>query len=56
VLFELATDNPGFDIDEPLESLGEQLHIPEWLEPQRAQIERRLPAITLHKAVTGQLA
>jgi glyoxalase family protein len=50
VLFELATDPPGFTLDEPIESLGEQLRIPEWLEPQRQQLERRLPAITLHKS------
>jgi glyoxalase family protein len=49
VLFELATDPPGFTLDEPIESLGEHLRIPEWLEPQRQQMERHLPAITLHK-------
>ena len=36
VLFEMATDAPGFAIDEPIETLGEALRIPEWLEPQRA--------------------
>jgi len=50
VLFELATDPPGFALDEPIESLGEQLRIPEWLEPQRQQLERRLPAINMHKS------
>lgn len=49
VLFELATDMPGFATDEPLESLGERLSLPEWLEPQRSQIERVLPPVTLHK-------
>jgi len=49
VLFELATDPPGFALDEPVESLGEELRIPEWLEPRRAFIEARLPPITLHK-------
>jgi glyoxalase family protein len=49
VLFEIATDPPGFAYDEPLESLGEELHIPAWLEPQRAVIEKTLPAITLRK-------
>jgi glyoxalase family protein len=49
VLFEMATDPPGFALDEPLESLGEELRIPEWLEPRRASIERRLQPITLHK-------
>ena|SRR5579871_1375351 len=49
VLFELATDPPGFTFDEPLESLGEELRIPEWLEPQRSLIEARLAPIKLHK-------
>jgi len=50
VLFEMATDNPGFLIDEPIESLGEALRIPEWYEPMRRQIEARLTPIKLHKA------
>lgn len=50
VLYEIATDPPGFGIDEPAESLGEALRIPSWLEPQRAHIESRLAPITLHKA------
>jgi glyoxalase family protein len=54
VLFELATDNPGFLIDEPIESLGEALRIPEWYEPMRSQIEARLTPLELHKA--GQQA
>jgi glyoxalase family protein len=49
VLFELATDPPGFALDEPIASLGEELRIPEWLESQRASIEKRLAPITLHK-------
>ncbi len=51
VLFELATDPPGFALDEPVESLGEALRIPPWLEPQRAQIEATLAPITLHKSL-----
>jgi glyoxalase family protein len=51
VLFELATDPPGFTLDEPIESLGEALRIPHWLEPQRFMIEQRLPSIELHKPV-----
>jgi glyoxalase family protein len=51
VLFELATDPPGFALDEPIESLGEELRIPEWLEPQRRIIEARLAPITLHKSL-----
>ncbi len=50
VLFELATDPPGFALDEPLESLGEALRIPPWLEQHREIIEKRLPHIELHKA------
>jgi glyoxalase family protein len=50
VLFEMATDNPGFLIDEPIESLGEALCIPEWYESMRLQIEARLTPIDLHKA------
>ena len=50
VLFELATDPPGFTADEPLESLGEQLCLPKWLEPQRTLIAQRLAPITLRKA------
>jgi glyoxalase family protein len=49
VLFELATDPPGFAFDEPIESLGEELRIPEWLEAKRAIIEKRLIPIQLHK-------
>jgi glyoxalase family protein len=50
VLFEMATDNPGFLIDEPVESLGEALRVPEWYEPVRRQIATRLSPIELHKA------
>ena len=38
----------GFALDEPVESLGETLKLPPWLEPQRARVERALPAIELH--------
>ena len=50
VLFEMATDNPGFLIDEPVESLGEALRIPKSYEPMRQQIEAHLTPIELHKA------
>jgi len=43
VLFELATDNPGFTIDEPLEELGTNLKLPAQYESQRAAIESVLP-------------
>jgi glyoxalase family protein len=45
VLFEIATDAPGFTIDEPLATLGQALKLPPWLEPQRAAIEERLPPL-----------
>ena len=51
VLFELATDPPGFSLDEPRESLGEELKLPAWLEPRRSLVEKRLPAIELHKSL-----
>lgn len=46
VLFEIATDGPGFAIDEPLEQLGTILGLPPHLEPHRAEIEAALPALT----------
>ena len=47
VLFELATDNPGFGIDEPVEDLGGSLKLPERYEGARKQIERLLPELKL---------
>jgi glyoxalase family protein len=47
VLFEIATDPPGFMIDEPVEALGTSLKLPSWLESERQLIERRLPPITV---------
>ena len=45
VLFELATDGPGFGIDEPMATLGEHLVLPPWLEPRRREIEAALPPL-----------
>ena len=45
VLFELATDNPGFDIDEPIETLGQTLMLPAKYEQHRAEIAAVLPAL-----------
>jgi glyoxalase family protein len=45
VLFELATDGPGFTVDEDPASLGEHLVLPPWLEQQRKEIERALPKL-----------
>ncbi|PYU24548.1 MAG: ring-cleaving dioxygenase [Acidobacteria bacterium] len=51
VLFELATDPPGFAIDEPMEKLGEALKLPSWLEPSRKRIEQVLPPIQLRRPI-----
>ena len=45
VLFELATDGPGFAVDESADTLGEHLVLPPWLEGQRAKIEAALPRL-----------
>jgi glyoxalase family protein len=47
VLFEIATDLPGFTVDEPAERLGSALRLPQRLEPLRAELEVRLPAFTV---------
>jgi glyoxalase family protein len=47
VLFELATDGPGFAIDEEPERLGEALVLPPWLEEHREAIEGSLPALAM---------
>jgi len=47
VLFELATDPPGFSLDEPEARLGTSLRLPPWLEKDRAQIEGSLPRINV---------
>jgi len=45
VLFELATDGPGFAVDEDREKLGESLVLPPWLEQNRSAIETQLPKL-----------
>ena len=47
VLFEIATDAPGFPYDEPVDELGTHLKLPAWLEQHRPAIEQRLPEIDL---------
>lgn len=42
LLLEIATDGPGFAIDEPEEELGSRLRLPEWLEQRRPEIEASL--------------
>ncbi len=50
VIFEIATDEPGFAVDEPAESLGEALKLPANLEPFRAKIEGLLPPLDTQRA------
>jgi glyoxalase family protein len=45
ILIEIATDEPGFLVDEPRESLGQGLSLPPWLEPERETLERELTPI-----------
>jgi glyoxalase family protein len=45
LLIEIATDLPGFAVDEPAESLGTDLKLPAWLEPTRAEVEARLSVL-----------
>jgi glyoxalase family protein len=47
VLFEIATDSPGFMVDQKLEELGQKLVLPKWLEPDRIYIEKILPSLTI---------
>ena len=53
VLFEIATDPPGFTRDEPVESLGTALKLPPWLEESRSRIEEVLPPIEVHETAGG---
>jgi glyoxalase family protein len=47
VLFEIATDEPGFTWDESAEQLGTKLKLPPWLEESRSQIEQLVPRLRL---------
>ncbi len=49
VLFEIATDPPGFTLDQKVEDLGKTLMLPQWLEPIRERLEKVLPKIQLPK-------
>jgi glyoxalase family protein len=54
ILFEIATDPPGFALDEPADRLGERLMLPAQYEPHRAVLERALPALQLpHQGARG---
>jgi glyoxalase family protein len=50
VLFEIATDEPGFTVDEPADELGTHLELPPWLEPRRERLEAKLPELRLRVA------
>jgi glyoxalase family protein len=54
VLFEIATDPPGFATDETMDRLGTSLKLPPWLEKARSQLEQLLPPIELPKIGGGQ--
>lgn len=54
VLFEVATDGPGFGVDEPLDQLGGSLVLPPWLEPRRSQIESSLQPLHAPETVAGE--
>jgi glyoxalase family protein len=54
VLFEIATDPPGFAVDEPAETIGSSLVLPLRLEGERSELERILPPIRLPKLAGGQ--
>ena len=47
VLFEIATDPPGFVVDESAAELGTHLMLPPWLEIARSKVERSLPKVQL---------
>jgi glyoxalase family protein len=51
VLLEIATDQPGFAVDEPLLELGRSLKLPPWLEPSREQIAAALPPLQVEEAM-----
>jgi len=53
VLLEIATDAPGFAVDEPADALGQSLKLPEWLEPRRFEIEALLPNIRIPLELRG---
>jgi glyoxalase family protein len=53
VLFEIATDPPGFTVDEPAQTLGQSLKLPQLLESRRFEIEALLPNIRLPMRIPG---
>lgn len=53
ILYEIASDNPGFLVDESFDELGRHLMLPPWFEPIREKIERSLPPIVVPFTVTS---
>lgn len=53
VLLEVATDGPGFTLDEDAATLGERLVLPPWLESHRDEIEQGLPPLVAVSAGAG---
>ena len=47
ILFEIATNPPGFTVDEPLAELGTTLKLPRQYEPRRVTLEKTLPEIAV---------
>lgn len=54
ILFEIATDPPGFAVDEASDALGEQLMLPSWFEPQREAIEASLSPFQIREIEVKQ--
>jgi glyoxalase family protein len=52
ILFEIATDPPGFSVDESIEALGSRLVLPPWLESKRVQLQAVLPPLRLPTLAT----
>jgi glyoxalase family protein len=55
ILFEIATDPPGFTVDEPIHELGEKLMLPSWLESKRVELEETLPKVKV-RVLEGDLS
>jgi glyoxalase family protein len=51
VLFEIATDPPGFGVDEPSDQLGSHLVLPPWLEASRSELEQLLPQVHIPASI-----
>jgi glyoxalase family protein len=54
ILFEIATDPPGFAVDEAEDQLGSKLMLPDWYEPRREQIEAGLLPIAVRSLEEGK--